>query len=84
LRPHTVRLQAYSIIDGIAKPLLTAQVAFCRLDRNVAQQELNLLQFTASLMAQTGACAPVMPHAALQALCRMSDYAESIEQSCGG
>ena len=57
LRPHPVWLQANSIIDGIAKPLLTAQVAFCRLDRNVSQQELNLLQFTASLMAQTGACA---------------------------
>jgi hypothetical protein len=57
LRSHPVWLQANSVIDSIAKPLLTVQVAFCRLDRNVAQQKLNLLQFTASLMAQAGACA---------------------------
>jgi hypothetical protein len=65
LGPQPVWLQANSIIDSIVKPLFTAQVAFCRLDRNVAQQKLNLLQFTASLMAQAGACASVMPHAAL-------------------
>jgi hypothetical protein len=38
--------------------------------RNVPQQELNLLQFTTSLMAQTSAGPALMPHAAL---CR---YAE--------
>jgi hypothetical protein len=48
---HPAWLQTNSIIDSIAKSLFAAQVAFCRLDRNVAEQELNLLQFTASLMA---------------------------------
>jgi hypothetical protein len=37
---------------------ITPQVPFIRLYRNVPQQELNLLQFTTSLVAQTGASPP--------------------------
>ena len=51
LRSHPVRLQTNSIIDSIAKSLFAAQVAFCCLHGNVPQQKLNLLKFTASLMA---------------------------------
>jgi len=58
LRSRRVWLQANSIIDSIAKPLFAAQVAFRSLDRNVAQQKLDLLQFAIRLMAETGACAP--------------------------
>jgi hypothetical protein len=35
--------------------LLAPQVAFRRLHRDVAQKELNLLQFPTGLMAKTGA-----------------------------
>jgi hypothetical protein len=57
-------------MDGVAESLLAAQVAFRRLYRNVSQQKLNLLQFPASLMAKTGACPTLMPHAALaEVLC---------------
>jgi hypothetical protein len=35
------------VIHGFAKPLLAAQIFLGGLDRNVAEQELNLLQFTA-------------------------------------
>jgi hypothetical protein len=49
------RLQADVIVDRIPEWLFAPQVPFRRLLRNVPQQELNLLQFTASLMAQAGA-----------------------------
>jgi hypothetical protein len=77
------RLQPNPIIDGVAESLLAAQVAFRRLYRNVSQQKLNLFQFPASLMAQTGACPTLMPHAALPELCRMPDHAASKPQHPG-
>jgi len=49
------RLQADVIVDRIPESLFATQVPFRRLHRNVPQQELNLLQFTASLMALAGA-----------------------------
>ena len=41
-----------SIIDGGPDALLAAEISLCRLDRNVAQQELNLLQFSSRYVAQ--------------------------------
>jgi hypothetical protein len=82
MRFQGARLQPNPIIDSVAESLLAAQVAFSRLYRNVSQQKLNLFQFPASLMAQTGACPTIMPHAALEALCRMSNYAEPKLQFC--
>jgi hypothetical protein len=38
-----IRLQADVIVDRIAKTLLAAQVSLRRQNRNVAQQELNLI-----------------------------------------
>ncbi len=38
------------IVDGLPQPLLAAQVSLRGLHRNVAQQELNLLQFAARRM----------------------------------
>ena len=56
MSPYRVWFQANSIIDRVAKSLLAAQVAFCRLHRNVPKQKLNLLQFAAGLVTQPGAC----------------------------
>jgi hypothetical protein len=50
----------------------------------MAKEKLNLLQFAATTMAQAGANAALMPHAALAQLCRMPDHAESPDQSSHG
>jgi len=42
------------VVDRVAESLFAPQVAFRRLHRNMTEQKLNLPQFTASLMAQTG------------------------------
>jgi hypothetical protein len=41
------------IVDRIAETLLAPEVSLRRLDGDVTQQKLNLLQFAASLMAQS-------------------------------
>jgi hypothetical protein len=46
------------IIHSMPKPLLAAQVFFCRLDRYMPKQKLNLLQFTSRIMAEAGARPP--------------------------
>ncbi len=42
------------IVDRIPKPLLASQIALRRLNADVPEQELNLLQFSACFVAQTG------------------------------
>jgi hypothetical protein len=44
--------------------LFAAQVPLRRLHRDMPQKELNLLQFPTGLMAEAGAGATNMPHAA--------------------
>ncbi len=44
------RVQPDVIIDGILEPLFAPKIFLCRLDRNVAQQKLNLLQFASGLV----------------------------------
>jgi hypothetical protein len=44
--------------------LFAAEIAFCGLHRSMAQQELNLPQFTTAIMAQLRTGSPFMPHAA--------------------
>ena len=56
-RPFS-RLDAYVIVYGTPDPLFTAQVSFCRLYGNVAQQKLYLLQLTCSRMAEPRAAMP--------------------------
>jgi hypothetical protein len=46
------------VVDRVAEPLLTSEVAFRCLYRNMPKKKLNLLQFTASLMTKTGASPP--------------------------
>jgi hypothetical protein len=54
-RSLQVRFQPNPIIHRVAETLLAAQVPLRRLHRDMPQKELNLLQFTAGLMAKTGA-----------------------------
>ena len=56
LSSRLVWLQSDPVIYRIAKSLLASQVAFGCLDRDVSQQKLNLLQFAAGLVAESGTC----------------------------
>jgi hypothetical protein len=53
-----------SIIHGILKFLFTSDVPFSGLHSGVAKEKLNLLQFSSTTMAQAGASAACIPHAA--------------------
>jgi hypothetical protein len=50
-RRAALRLQADVVVHGAPEPLFAAQVPFCRLHRNVAQEELNLFKLSASCVA---------------------------------
>ena len=52
---NRARLNPNRIVDRIPQPLFASQVTFRCLDTGVPEQELNLLQFTAALVAQSGA-----------------------------
>ena len=47
---------ADAVVHGASNPLLAAEVALGRLNRNVPEQKLNLFQFAARSMAQPCAC----------------------------
>ena len=51
MRP-SVLCKVKKIVDRVSEILFAAEVAFRRLNRGVAQQELNLLQFTAAIVAE--------------------------------
>src|SRR5580692_7859307 len=53
-----VLCEVKKIVDRVSEILFAAEIAFCRLNRCVAQQELNLLQFTAAIMAEFRAGPP--------------------------
>ena len=55
---RTVGLKPHGVVDRAPELLLAAQVSFCGLDRHMSQQELNLVEFATSEMAQPGAGAP--------------------------
>jgi hypothetical protein len=59
-----LRFNADPVIHRPTNPLFTAEVTLGGLDGNVAEEELNLFQLPAGNMAQLGARAPLMPHAA--------------------
>jgi hypothetical protein len=58
------RLDAHLVVHGAPQSLLAPKVTFGGLDRDVSQQELDLLQFTAGVVTQPGAGPAAMPHAA--------------------
>ena len=78
------RFNSDSVIDRRLNPLLATQVAFRRLDGNMPQKELDLFQLSSCRVAEAGAGASLMPHAALAALCRIPDHAESLDLSRAG
>ena len=47
-----IRLDANAIIDRQSNPLFAPKVALCRLNRNVSQEELDLLQLASRRMAE--------------------------------
>jgi hypothetical protein len=56
--------QAEVVVDCMMEFLLAAQITLGRLNRGVAEEELDLLQFSTRQMTQPGAGATIMPHAA--------------------
>jgi hypothetical protein len=51
MRP-AVLCEVKKIVDRVSEILFAAEIAFCRLNGCVAQQELNLLQFTVAIVAE--------------------------------
>lgn len=47
-----VRLQSNVVVNGFLEPLFASEVSLCRLDGDVTQEKLNLLQFASGLVAQ--------------------------------
>jgi hypothetical protein len=64
------------VIDGRAESLFAAEILLSRVDAHVAQEKLDLFQFSTGNMAEAGAGASQMPHAAFPKLCRIQNYAE--------
>src|SRR5688500_7436467 len=49
-----VGFDSQSVVHGSPELLLASEVALCRLNRDVPEQELNLVQFATREMAETG------------------------------
>ena len=58
LSSRLVWLQSDPLIHRGAESLLTSKVAFGCLNRNVSKKKLNLLQFAAGLVAESGTSSP--------------------------
>ncbi len=52
---NRLRLDADRIVDRITEPLLASQIALCRLDAEVPEQELNSFQLATAVVAQPNA-----------------------------
>ena len=46
------RLDAHPVVNGVANPLFAAKISLGGLDRHVSTEKLNLVEFTAGLMAE--------------------------------
>src|ERR1041385_5858299 len=57
-RSDIFRLDAHAVIYCNAQFLFAAQVTLCCLDRDVSEQELNLIEFAAGEVTEPGATAP--------------------------
>jgi hypothetical protein len=58
IRPFASRFNADLVVHGESELLLAAEVLFRRLDRHVAEQELDLVELAAGQMAESRTCAP--------------------------
>jgi hypothetical protein len=66
--PQHIRSEVDKIVHWMPEILLAAQVALRGLDRRVTEQELNLLELTAAVVAQLRTCPPqIMRRDVLQA-----------------
>jgi hypothetical protein len=59
-----LRFNADPIVDGSANALLAAEVSLGRLDGDVPEEKLNLLQFATRSMAEPRTRPTAIPHAA--------------------
>ena len=50
-RATLFRLNSELVVEGATQPLLASEVSFGRLNRNVPEQKLNLVEFPAGEMA---------------------------------
>ena len=55
-----IRFDTQSVDHGGPELLLAAKIAFRGLDGDMAKKKLDLVQFSASQVAQTGTCAPTI------------------------
>lgn len=79
-----VRLDAQPIVHGVPELLLAAKVALGRLDGDVPEQELDLVQFATGQVAQTGARAPKVVRRQLLDVGALRGGAHHIPQHLGG
>jgi len=54
-RLGAIRLDAHPIVDGSAQLLFTTEITFRCLDRDMSEQELNLIQFATRKVAESRA-----------------------------
>ena len=54
--PLPIRSEVEKVVYWMPEILFAAEIAFRRLDRCMSQQELNLLQFTTTVVTQLRAC----------------------------
>ena len=62
--PPSVLCEVKKIVHRVSEILFAAEIPLGRLHRCMPQQELNLLQFTTTVVTQLRACSPLMPNAA--------------------
>jgi hypothetical protein len=58
IRPLASRFDSDLVVHGDSQFLLTAEVMLGRLDGHMPEQELDLIELTASQMTEAGTCAP--------------------------
>ena len=61
---HGLRLNTETIVDSVPKSLLAAQIWLRRLNTDMPEQKLNLLQLAAGFVAEPCTSPTIMPNAA--------------------
>src|SRR5260370_39969803 len=68
------------VVDGAAQILLTTEVTLGRLDRDVPEQELDLIQFSAGKMAEPGTTATEVVRCQFRDFCLRRASSEDLPQ----
>ena len=58
VRSRRIRLDPEPVVHGVSEFLFTAEVTLGRLNRDVPEEELNLVEFAPGQVAESGAGAP--------------------------